>query len=209
MPKLLKYSDPIACNRTTTSLFLILLKRPNSYQLANGWTRTSNDFKNNLTQRRRRPKADLYLVQLQMGGPGQTTTTRTTGRSGEEGQKHTRSANWPAYLPVPACILPDQIDAGKEDLVVTTNHILVFHKEKGYDSAHYEVSASEGYEVVEMTTSAFAQPERSLTILLPSALKSAKNLPPSYWRLWTQKYRELSTSRVECTGPRITYQSTA
>jgi len=49
-----------------------------------------------------------------------------------------------------------KIGGQKEDLVVTANHILVLHKEKGSGFIKPEVSTSERYDTVEMTAAAFA-----------------------------------------------------
>ncbi|PYH40882.1 U4/U6-U5 snRNP complex subunit PRP8 [Aspergillus saccharolyticus JOP 1030-1] len=55
-----------------------------------------------------------------------------------------------------------KIGGHKEDLVVTPNHILVLHREKGsensheQDNAHPEVSATERFDTVELTAAEFA-----------------------------------------------------
>ncbi|KKZ61047.1 hypothetical protein EMCG_00625 [[Emmonsia] crescens] len=96
-----------------------------------------------------------------------------------------------------------KIDAGKEDLVVTPNHILVFHCEKRDKNGHKRlpVSAAQRYDTVEMTAADFAAldpEERGLYRLFrsPGFMLSEQAVPinPYFLGLWLCDGNRTSTT---------------
>ncbi|PGH17961.1 pre-mRNA-processing-splicing factor 8 [Helicocarpus griseus UAMH5409] len=99
-----------------------------------------------------------------------------------------------------------KIEADEEDLVVTPNHILVFHREKKDGNSSPKVPAAEHYETVEMTAADYAAldpKEKALHQLFKSSPSDVTEQPNSQVHNFAVKDIQLESEATEWAGFRV------